>query len=179
MAPRIFVMVLSHVEFSKFIFINYFFFVYWISRKMKISSTYNRELKCTYAVLWENVPSDMCDKRRLKSACTSSQSYQKLRCVHEDTLRHWLSKRRLAKIQIRLRECAVWSESSLGAHIRRYVCRICGSFYIIFLLFIARYRISCETTTGSWDDHERNERTSRKTPWRGTVQRVTSLQQPS
>ena len=29
---------------------------------------------------------------------------------------------------IRLRGCAVWSESSLGAHVRRYVFSRCGSF---------------------------------------------------
>ena len=33
----------------------------------------------------------------------------------------WLSKISLAKVLIRLRECAVWSDSPLGAHVRRYV----------------------------------------------------------
>ena len=41
--------------------------------------------------------------------------------------KHWIFgkyKMRSVKIRIRLRECAGWSESSLGAHVRRYVfCR--------------------------------------------------------
>ena len=37
------------------------------------------------------------------------------------TLHHWLFKMRPVKILIRLRECAVWSESSLGAHVCSYV----------------------------------------------------------
>ena len=37
----------------------------------------------------------------------------------------WLSKMRPVKIPIRLRECAGWSESSLGAFVQRYVfCRL-------------------------------------------------------
>ena len=39
-----------------------------------------------------------------------------------------VSKMLLVKIQIRLRECAVWSESSLVAHVRRYVFWRFGSF---------------------------------------------------
>ena len=37
-----------------------------------------------------------------------------LYCPPKDTSHSWLSKTRPAKIQIRLRECAGWSESSLG-----------------------------------------------------------------
>ena len=70
---------------------------------------------------WENRPSDMCAQRRLKSACASAQSDQSLRYPHEDTLYPWLSKMYPVKILIRLRECAVWSESSLGAHEWSYV----------------------------------------------------------
>ena len=53
------------------------------------------------------------------------QSDQNLRYPYEETLYPWLSKMRTAKIQIRLRE----SESSLGAHVGRYVFRRC-SLYI-------------------------------------------------
>ena len=74
-----------------------------------------------WAVTWENVPSDMCAQRRLKSACASVQSDQNRRCPHEETLHPWLYKLRPVKILIRLCECAVWSESSLGAHVERYV----------------------------------------------------------
>ena len=61
--------------------------------------------------------SDMCVKRRLKSACASAQSDQSLYCPHEETLHPWLSKMRPLKILIRLCECANWSEASLGAHV--------------------------------------------------------------
>ena len=60
-------------------------------------------------------------KRSLKSAYAFAQSDQSLCCPHDKTLRPWLSKMRLVKILIRLRESAGWSESSLGAHIRTYV----------------------------------------------------------
>ena len=41
-----------------------------------------------------------------------------LRCPHVETLHPRLSKVRPVKILIKLRECAVWSESSLGTHVR-------------------------------------------------------------
>ena len=44
-------------------------------------------------------------------------------------LHPWLSKLHLAEILIRLRECADWSEYSLGAHVRRYVFCQCDSSY--------------------------------------------------
>ena len=37
----------------------------------------------------ENVPSDICVQRRLKSACASAQSDQRLHCPHEETLHSW------------------------------------------------------------------------------------------
>ena len=74
-----------------------------------------------------NVPSNYCALRRLKSACTSSQSNQ-------SSLSTWSIfasfdiQTAPVKILIRLRECAVWSESSLGAYVRRYVFWHCGSY---------------------------------------------------
>ena len=59
-------------------------------------------------------------QQRLRSACAFAQSDQSLRCPHEETLHPWLSQKRPVKILIRLRECAGWSESYLGAHVRRY-----------------------------------------------------------
>ena len=47
--------------------------------------------------------------------------------VTTETLYPWLAKMRSVKIQIRLRECAVWSESSLSAHDRRCAFWLCGS----------------------------------------------------
>ena len=45
----------------------------------------------------ENVPSDMYAQRRLKSACSSAQSDQSLRCPHEETLHPWRTKLCLVK----------------------------------------------------------------------------------
>ena len=66
-------------------------------------------------------------KQRLKSTCSSVQSDQSHRCSREETLHPWLPKMRPVKILIRLRVCAGWSESSLGAHFRRYVFQRYGS----------------------------------------------------
>ena len=49
-------------------------------------------------------------------------------CLKE--LCHWLSKMRPVKILIRLPEYAGWSESSLGAHVRKYVCWRHGSLNV-------------------------------------------------
>ena len=84
---------------------------------------------------WKNVPSEMCAQWRLRSACASAQSAQSLRCQHIETLHPWLSKMRPVKIQISLRESAGWSESSLGAHVRRDVFWHCGSLIEIEFFF--------------------------------------------
>ena len=64
-----------------------------------------------------SLPSDRFAQRRLKSGlCIWSET-----SLSEETMHPRLSKTRPVKILIRLRECAVWSESSLGAHVRRYV----------------------------------------------------------
>ena len=81
------------------------------------------------AAIRENVLSCMYAHRRLKSACASALTDQRYRCPHEHFLRPWSSKMRPMKILIRLRECAVWSESSLGAHVRRYVFWCSGKYY--------------------------------------------------
>ena len=77
------------------------------------------------AATWENVPSHMCTQRKFKSICASAQSAQSL-LPHKETFYPWLSKMRPAKILISLRDCADWSESSLGAHVRRYVLWRCS-----------------------------------------------------
>ena len=46
---------------------------------------------------------------------TKTQISLRIRCPHGETLHPWLSKMRPVKILIRLRDCADWSESSLGA----------------------------------------------------------------
>ena len=63
----------------------------------------------------------MCAKRSLRSAYASVQFDQSLRCPHEETLHPCLSKTRPMKALIRMRECAGWSESSLGGHIQKYI----------------------------------------------------------
>ena len=49
-------------------------------------------------------------------------------------LHPWQSKMRTVNILTRLRECAGWFESSLGAHIQRYVFWHCGSFDFLFFI---------------------------------------------
>ena len=51
-----------------------------------------------WVLAWENVPSDICAQRRLKSDCI----------------------------------CAAWFESSLGAHVQKYVFGRCGPFAFAF-----------------------------------------------
>ena len=94
---------------------------------MACGPLYHVILRKIWATVWKkNVPSDMCVQGRLKSACASAQSDQSLRCPHAEIFHPWLFKMSSVKITISLRECAGWSEFSLGAHVRRYVFR-CGS----------------------------------------------------
>ena len=84
--------------------------------------------KALLAVTWDNVPSDCAPNEdsnqpaRKRSLIRVSFVRMKKLCILG------LSKMRPVKIQIRLRNCAVWSESSLGAHIRWYVFWRCGSY---------------------------------------------------
>ena len=79
------------------------------------------------AVNWKNIPSAMCAQWRLKPSCTSAHTGKSLCGPHQETLHPKRSKMCPVKILIGLRECAVWSESSLGAHVRRYVSGRFGS----------------------------------------------------
>ena len=53
--------------------------------------------------------SDMRAERRFKSVCTSSQSDQSLRCLHEESLHHEVSSMRPAMILNRLRKVRDWT----------------------------------------------------------------------
>ena len=66
------------------------------------------------AASWQNQQNGMCAQQRLRSAWTSAQSDQSLRCPHEESLGPWLPTERTAKTLIRLGGCPGWSESSLG-----------------------------------------------------------------
>ena len=74
--------------------------------------------------LWTCAPKEDSDQP------ANTRSLISLCCPHEETLHPWLSKIRPVKVLIRLRECAGWSESSLGAHVRRYVFWRYGSFIL-------------------------------------------------
>ena len=63
-----------------------------------------------------------------KFACAIVQSDWSLCCPHEETLPLRMSKMRPVKILIRLCEYAGWSESSLGAHVKKYVFWHCDTF---------------------------------------------------
>ena len=82
----------------------------------------------------ENVPSNKCAQQRFKSAYTSTQSDQSLRCLHKETLHSWLSNTLPVKILIWLCECAGRSEYSVGALVRRYVFRRCDPFVFCCVL---------------------------------------------
>ena len=68
---------------------------------------------------------------------------------HKETLHPWLSRMHTVKILIRLRECAVWSESSLETHVQRYVfwraALIDVLKYFLFFFFFQKtgFEISC------------------------------------
>ena len=102
---------------------TYIVFSYWT--RMQTATALDHDIgshgHSIWATLWENVPSDMCAQRRLKSACASAQSDQSLHCPHEDTFHPWLPEMRPEKILIWLRECEGWSEISLGV-LRKLSC---------------------------------------------------------
>ena len=75
-----------------------------------------------------NVPSDLCARRWFRSACAFAYSDQSLDWAHFRWPRMRSFFMRTTKTLIRLRGCAVWLESLLGAHARRYIFSYCGSF---------------------------------------------------
>ena len=79
--------------------------------------------ECLWAATSRNVPWDICAKWRFKST-EHPRSLISLHFPYVDTLHPCLSKMRPAKILIRLRECAVWSESALSAYFwtLRFLC---------------------------------------------------------
>ena len=77
-------------------------------------------------------------------------------CLHEETLQYWLSKMCPFKIQIRLHECAIWSESSLGTcwKVRFLMLGLiwfCGEIRKIFIwtLLLSAALIQIENTQSS------------------------------
>ena len=112
------------------------------------------EKKKKRASTWANVPSDMCAQRRLESACSSAQSDQSSLSAWRN-FHPWLSTIHPVKIVIRLCECAGWSESSLDAHVRRYVFPLCGSYpatcirnsLLLTLIINLLHHVDSSTTT--------------------------------
>ena len=96
----------------------------------------------------------MCAQRRLRSACASAQSDQSLRCAQEETLHLWVFKMRPLKILIRLRECAGWSESSMGARVRRFVSWRCGLSVVAFRKPVCA-SMTCHVSTLSFHGGEK------------------------
>ena len=64
------------------------------------------------AATWESEPSDICTQQTLKSARTSTQFDQSLRCRQEETFYPWLSKMHPVKILVKLRECTDFALST-------------------------------------------------------------------
>ena len=70
--------------------------------------------------MWEDVPSDMCAQRRLKSDCASAQSDLSLRCLrcpYEETLHSLVIQKAPSKGSDLMSE---YSFSDVGAHITTY-----------------------------------------------------------
>ena len=80
-----------------------------------------------WAASWQNQQNDLRSQQRLRSAWTSIQSDQSLRCPHEETLGPQLHIEHTVKTLIRLPS---WSESSLGAQIILLVLSWGGSNYM-------------------------------------------------
>ena len=108
---------------------------------MRLYLPINKLLWNKRAATWEIESSDMYIQKRRKSANAPAQSDQSLRFPPEESLHPMLSKMRPAKIQIRLRICAGWSESLLGAHIQRYVFCRCGSILSCVIIGDSQFQL--------------------------------------
>ena len=91
------------------------------------------------------------------------QSVQSSLSAWKKSLHFWLFKLRSAKILISLRECAGLSESSLSAHVLRYVSGRCGSYN-------SATSHGTKLLFSKWDDHKggwerANTRTINHTGW--------------
>ena len=84
----------------------------------------------------------VCAQRRLRSAWTSAQSDQSLRCALNGWLRTQAFFIRTAKTLIRLGGCAGWSESSLGAH--SFCCFFCHDAAYKILIYLPKQRLEVE-----------------------------------
>ena len=76
---------------------------------------------------WENIPSDMCAQRRLKSAFASAQSDQILRCTHEKNFASLTSQNAPSKDSDRIVRI---HKALQGADVRRYVFWRWGLFLV-------------------------------------------------
>ena len=87
----------------------------------------------------------MCARRRLRSTWASTQSDQRLRCAHEESLGPNLPIKRTAKTLIRLCGCPVWSESSPGARVILLVlswcCPLCLRSFSWFCVIGRRWNL--------------------------------------
>ena len=86
----------------------------------------------TAASTWENLTSDICAQRKLRSVCKSTQSDQSLRCPHEETLH-----------PSHVSKCAQWRFWSDCAHVRKYVFSRCDHMFSIELKHTADPTKSC------------------------------------
>ena len=75
--------------------------------------------------MWENVPSDMCAQRSLKTVWSETllSAWRKVVSLPIQNARSEYSDQ-----TARMRGCAGWPESSLGAHVRGYVLWRCGLY---------------------------------------------------
>ena len=86
-----------------------------------------------------------CGPNRDANQPAHVQPDQSLRCLHDETVHPWQAKMRREKILIRLRECAGWSESSLGGHAPRYIVWRWGpiTFHYVIHVWLIVYLRNC------------------------------------
>ena len=87
-----------------------------------------------WAGAWQNQQNDLWAQRWLRSAWVFALSDKSLCSSHEEALGPWLPIKCLAKIN-RLRGCAGWSESLLGAHAILLVLSCSSSISFNFLVY--------------------------------------------
>ena len=106
---------------SAYMYIHSFFLFFFLTFSMLMNGL-NAYMHKPYQIATsENVRSDMCAQRRLRSACVFAQPDQNIHWTHFGQPGVQSFFLRTTKTLIRLRGWAGWLESSLGAHVRRGV----------------------------------------------------------
>ena len=91
--------------------------------------------KTRWAATWQNHRNDLCAQQRLRSACIRPDWSESLLCAQ------WVAKDQ-SFLHADIKDCPVWSESSLGAHVILLVLS-CGGSIFLFQWWLV-WRVVCE-----------------------------------